>query len=210
MLMAPGRAVRLGPGDLELVGRGPGDAGAGGLRAAGVDQGGLPAPGGRGVRCGRGHPHRVAPALRDSRRRGPRPPASGSEGTVQADRGEASGDRLGLRHDGPTQARVARPAGVSKKTAFRALAAAVPPPAAPVVEAPALVPLARPTPRQAERQAARAGVLAGASRRSPRGVVAARRCPARPAGLAATGLKMRHRGLPTTRAAYYGLPSLVL
>ena len=125
---------------------------------------------------------------------------------------EKRAEIVALRHDGLTQAEVARRAGVSKNMVFRALAAAVPPPAAPVVEAPALEPLARPTPRVAERQAARAGLLAGAEPHITEGasLPLAGALLVLPA-LAATGLlDAAASAYDTTRAAYYDLRSLVL
>jgi len=129
---------------------------------------------------------------------------------------EKRAEIVALRHEGLTQAEVARRAGVSKNMVFRALGAPAPPPAAPVVEAPgdagALEPLARPTPRVAERQAARAGLLAGAEPVITEGaslplVGALLILPA----LAATGLLDAAPAVyGTTRAAYYDLRSLVL
>jgi transposase-like protein len=119
---------------------------------------------------------------------------------------------VALRHDGLTQAEVARRAGVSKNMVFRALAAAAPPPAAPVVEAAALEPLARPVPRMAERQAARAGLLFGAEPHVTQGasLPLAGALLVLPALAAAGLLDAAAAVYGTTRAAYYGLRSLVL
>jgi hypothetical protein len=129
---------------------------------------------------------------------------------------EKRAEIVALRHEGLTQAEVAQRAGVSKNMVFRALAAAVPPPPAPVVEAAgdaaALEPLARPVPRLAERQAARAGLLAGAEPVITQGasLPLAGALLVLPA-LAATGLLDAAASVyGASRAAYYGLRSLVL
>jgi len=79
---------------------------------------------------------------------------------------EKRAEIVALGHEGLTQAEVAQRAGVSKNMVFRALAAAVPTPPAPVrkvqAEVLALEPLARSVAGIAERQAARVGLLTGA------------------------------------------------
>lgn len=120
-----------------------------------------------------------------------------------------------LRQEGLTQAEVARRCGVSQNMVSRALAMLAPAPPPPLEDQPdalGLEPLAQPAPRVAERQAARAGLLRGAEPVITQGasLPLAGALLILPA-LAATGLLDAAAAIyGTTRAAYYGLRSLVL
>ncbi len=139
------------------------------------------------------------------------PSAKGPKGPSKLTKAKVN-EIAALRGQGMAMEEIAGRVGVSLNSVSRALRPLAPVTPAPPASGSELVPLARPEPRTDERQAARAGLLTGA----PPVITEGSSLPLAGAlvilpALAATGLLDAAAGIYTrTRAAFYGLRSLVL